>query len=243
MPIGSFRSEGGNTVSRVLVSSTLSESCLAGLRRLGWEPLAIPPFASLPAPTRDHPDLLLAMLPQGELLLPREYYDANVSFFDALGLLLVPEEKSPGAVYPSDVLLDALAVRDTLYGKEDATSRLLRSYYPRLVGVRQGYARCSVALLSEKAAITADRGLADALRRDGLDVLTIEPGHISLPGYDYGFIGGAGGRLSDGTYVFFGDLSCHPDGERIAAFAKKYIRKAVSLAEGPLCDHGGLLCC
>jgi hypothetical protein len=97
-------------------------------------------------------------------------------------------------------------------------------------------------MLSDRVAVTADRGLADALRRSGVAVLDIRPGHIALPGYDYGFIGGAGGRLPDGTYVFFGDLTSHPDGEAIRRFAEEQKISAVSLSDEPICDRGGILC-
>jgi len=226
----------------VLVSSSLPATCRRALALRGCEVIPLPPFQGLPAPVASHPDLLVARLPSGALLLSKAYYESASALFDSLGLPLCLEEQCQGERYPQDVLLDALAVGQTLYGKKTATSPRLCAQYRRFVEVRQGYARCSVALLSEKAAITADKGLADALTNDGLDVLRITPGQIALPGYDTGFLGGAGGDLGDGTYVFFGDLSCHPDGERIRAFAKKHQKSAVSLATGALGDYGGLLC-
>lgn len=229
-------------MKRVLVAATLPLSYRRRFKALGCEVIALPPFSCLPRPTEAHPDLLAARLPTGELLLSRAYYESAPSFFDALGLSLRFEERSQGNTYPQDVLFDALAVGHTLYGRKEATSPILRAHYPRFVEVKQGYARCSVALLSERAAITADKGLAEALCRDGVEVLTIASGHISLPGYDTGFLGGAGGDLGDGRYVFFGDLSSHPDGDRIRAFAKKHQKSAVSLTEGLLSDYGGLIC-
>ena len=226
----------------VLIDPRVSEACERTLISLGFSVRRLPLSSDLDRPVSGHPDLLTAKLPRGELLLTCRYYEANRAFFDGLGHPLCPTEEALEPQYPRDVLFDALAVGDTLYGKEGTVSQVLRREYRHFVPVKQGYARCSVAMLSDRAAVTADRGLADALRRSGVAVLDIRPGHIALPGYDYGFIGGAGGRLPDGTYVFFGDLTSHPDGEAIRRFAEEQKISAVSLSDEPICDHGGILC-
>ena len=225
----------------VLLGAKVSAEAVAALTACGFDVRRLPPFVPLPAPVRGHPDLLLFPLPDGSILLSEKYYRENEAFFDALGVRLVLDPSCPGGEYPADVLFDALAVGDTLYGKEGAVSPLLRSYYSSSVSVKQGYARCSTAMLSERCAVTADRGLASALQKRGVEVLLIRPGHISLPGYDTGLIGGAGGRLAEGTYAFFGDLRSHPDGEAILAFASAHQIKTVSLGGGTLSDHGGFI--
>ena len=138
---------------------------------------------------------------------------------------------------------DKDAIRDLSYGLSKAMfdGRKILSEYEKFVPVNQGYARCSVAMLSDNCAVTSDPTLAAALSDHGVRVLKIRPGYISLPGYDAGFIGGAGGRLDDGTYCFFGDIFSHPDGERIVAFADENKIKTVSLSGEPLSDHGGFI--
>ena len=226
----------------VLIDPRVSEACERTLMSLGVSVKRLPLSSDLDEPVSGHPDLLVAKLPQGELLLTQRYYEANRAFFDGLGHPLRLTEEAFAPQYPRDVLFDALAVKDTLYGREGAVSQVLRKEYRRFVSVKQGYARCSVAMLSDHAAVTADRGLTEALRRDGVRVLAIRPGHIALPGYDCGFIGGAGGRLDERTYVFFGDLASHPDGEAIRRFAEEQKISAVSLSDEPICDRGGILC-
>jgi hypothetical protein len=139
------------------------------------------------------------------------------------------------------VRFDCLAVNDILYGKGGSVSEKIIEQYSSFVSVKQGYTRCSVAMLGDKCAVTADKGIASALKNNGIDVLVIRPGHIELKGYGCGFIGGAGARLCDGVYGFFGDLYSHPDGDMIAEFASLHKIKAVSLSSEPLSDNGGLL--
>ncbi len=208
---------------------------------MGIRTVAIPPEKRLPDPVCGHPDLVTAKLSDGSLLMTRVYYEETRPFWETLGAAVTLTDETLGASYPRDVLFDALPVGSTLYGKENAVSQTLRAAYPRFVSVKQGYTRCSVAMLSETAAVTADLGLAKALARDGIEVLTIRPGYILLPGYDCGFIGGAGGRLTDGVYAFFGDLLSHPDGEAILRFCEEQKISAVSLSDEPLSDHGGIL--
>lgn len=105
--------------------------------------------------------------------------------------------------YPGDILFDALAVNGRVYGKKGFVSRYILRENEVLVPVRQGYARCSVAMLSERCAVTSDRGLASVLSEDGISVLLIRSGYIRLDGYNTGFIGGAGGRLRGRSLLFF----------------------------------------
>ena len=54
----------------------------------------------------------------------------------------------------------------------------------------------------------------------GLNVLKVTPGHVLLPGYSEGFIGGTAGRVGD-EILFNGDLSAHPDFGAIRDFIRE----------------------
>ena len=103
----------------------------------------------------------------------------------------------------------------------------------------QGYTKCSVCVVSDNAIITADRAIATACAAVGIDVLTVSEGHISLPPYNFGFIGGASCACGDNVY-FCGSLDTHPDGESIKEFCKNHGKLAVSLSDGELQDVGSL---
>ena len=109
-----------------------------------------------------------------------------------------------------------------------------------MVNVRQGYAKCSTVIVDEDSVITYDRGLGKACTEAGMDVLMITPGHILLPGYDTGFIGGASGRIGD-TVIFNGDLSAHPDSDRIIRFIEDRGLKVRWFPEWPLTDIGSII--
>ena len=109
-----------------------------------------------------------------------------------------------------------------------------------LVNVNQSYPNCSILRLDDESAITADRGLYKALCSIGIDTLLISEGHISLPPYRYGFIGGASG-VFDGRVMFFGNIDLHPDGEKIRQFISARGKKCISLSREPLRDFGGMI--
>ena len=74
---------------------------------------------------------------------------------------------------------------------------------------------------------------------DGAEVLTVDTGGIALPGYGCGFIGGASAVIN-GTAIFFGSLSDHPDGARIAEFCRDHAVNPVDFPHMPLTDYGSV---
>ncbi len=225
----------------ILTDSRVSGKQTKALMCLGYAVIRLPSFRGLYSPVSSHPDMLTAKLKDGSLLITEEYYNSEKSFFDSLGARLTLTDERLSPEYPNDVLFDALSVNGTVFGKKGCVSKHILYDCNLFVPVNQGYARCSVAMLSDACAVTADVGLCTALSEHGINTLLIRSGHIVLEGYDTGFIGGAGGRLPDGQYVFFGDILSHPDGKMILDFAHENKISAVSLSDEPLSDHGGIV--
>lgn len=146
--------------------------------------------------------------------------------------------------YPSDIAYNAACTgRYFIHNlKYTAPSLFEMAGEPgmRLVDVRQGYAKCSTVIVDEESVITYDRGIAKACVSAGMNVLTISPGHILLPGYDTGFIGGASGRAGD-TIVFNGNLSAHPDFREITDFIESRGLHVKWFSEWPLTDIGSII--
>ncbi len=154
-----------------------------------------------------------------------------------------PSKDRPNGNYPNDTVFNVLKIGQHLFcGKSVSGSIIAYTKDKGLitVPVKQGYAHCSTLAIDEKnAAITADRGMAEAMERVGINVLLISEGHISLDGAKYGFIGGASFVECDRRRVyFFGDISAHPDHGKITDFLTRLGYSAISLG-GPLTDIGG----
>lgn len=151
-----------------------------------------------------------------------------------------------GKKYPENVLLNFLYFNNKLYGKASAIDPNLYEYCVKnnikIVNINQGYARCSTLVLNNHSAITADVTIKKALEKDGAEVLLISSGDIALEGYDYGFIGGASGKISDNTVVFFGNAELHPCYSSIKEFcSKNNIEIKILCKNMPLTDVGGIV--
>ena len=81
----------------------------------------------------------------------------------------------------------------------------------KICKTKQGYHACTTLALTKNSAITADEGIKKALTAEGIDVTLIENGDISLPPYEYGFIGGAS-FFDNNTLFTFGDVKKHKNG-------------------------------
>lgn len=136
----------------------LPGDCRSSLRELGFEVLPLPPFPALPAPVASHPDMLFFLL-GGVLLTHRDYYKIAKSEIDHITSAgrfeLVMSDEPVGDKYPQDVLFNAAPVSRFILGRADSMSRHISEIAAkngaRIIGVRQGYARCSTVIVGDSA--------------------------------------------------------------------------------------------
>ncbi len=139
--------------------------------------------------------------------------------------------------------------RRRLSTKRRSERRCFRKKYCKangltLINVKQGYAKCSCAVVSYNAVITEDVGIYRKLSKTDIEVLLIGKGSVTLEGADCGFIGGATGYdRSKDTLYFCGDICEHPDFDRIRAFCDNHGTSIECLSDSKLVDIGGILFC
>lgn len=150
------------------------------------------------------------------------------------------------ALYPNDAQMNVCILGDkVIYNPKTVPDTIVKCLTTgdRAVQIssRQGYSRCSVCVVNDNAIITADEGICRSAEAHGVDVLKIRPGYIDLPGFDYGFIGGASFKLSYTKLAFTGGLDKHPDAERIIEFASLHNIDIVYITDKPAFDIGGAI--
>lgn len=208
--------------------------------------IQLPPDASLPEAVNGHSDLLIFKI-DNKLVTRKSYYRTAKDKIDLIcekcGLELILSDAEAGDKYPNDCgLCAAVSGRNIICIKASADGEILRladDLGYNLLNVPQGYSKCSCAVLADGAIITADRGIAKNTKGAGIDTLVIAPGHIDLPGYDFGFIGGATGLCGNKLY-FSGNLNSHPDHKAIEEFAQKHNTECISLSDEKLYDVGSI---
>ena len=232
----------------VLVSEQIPACCLDRLVKSGYTPILLPADKRLAKPVASHPDMLL-YIAQDRIITDRFYYE-NIAHRQldevcrACGLPLQCTEEKVSCDYPYDIRFNAARVGKYLFCYPAYTSHAILETARReqltIIPIRQGYARCSLCPVGDHALITADPSIYRAIhQKNSPDALLVQPGHVSLPGYPHGFIGGCCGADGDRLY-FCGDLMRHPDGAAIHAFLNAHGIMPVSLSNEMLFDCGSL---
>lgn len=146
-----------------------------------------------------------------------------------------------GAKYPANIIYNAACTgRYFIHNLKYTDTELLdESEGMELIHVSQGYTKCNTLVVDENSIITSDEGIAKACSCK-MNVCLISPGHISLQGFNYGFIGGTSGRIGN-TIIFNGDISSHPDYEKITDFIKARDLEIKYFTEYPLEDIGSII--
>ncbi len=125
-----------------------------------------------------------------------------------------------GYEYPEDVKFNAACVgRYFIHNLRYTSEKLLQAANCfKKVDIKQGYAKCNIVVVDNSGLITSDDGICKALEHiPDIDVLKVTKGHVKLEGFEYGFLGGASGRVGR-ELVFNGNLEKHPDFRRIKDF-------------------------
>ena len=218
-----------------------------GIKSLGINALFMPDNPYVDPRLSGHADLSVLHLGGDRLLLAP--YLKRSSFSQQLedrGFDIRFADIEQSALYPNDAQMNMCILGNkNIYNPQTPSDAIVK--YLTIgngaiqVSSRQGYSRCSVCVVNDNAIITADEGICRSAKAHGVDVLKIRPGYIDLPGFDYGFIGGASFKLSDTKLAFTGGLDKHPDAERIIEFASLHNIDMVYITDKPAFDIGGAI--
>ncbi len=150
-----------------------------------------------------------------------------------------------GEKYPFDVKLN-VAAGDSYFICNEKTADTdlineLKASGKCCIPTNQGYTKCSVCFVTEKAVITEDPSIAAALEDTDIDTLVISKGDIYLSDTHYGFFGGSTGKIDKNTLAVTGSLSTHSDGEKIKDFCHCHGVEILELTRDRITDVGGIL--
>lgn len=149
-----------------------------------------------------------------------------------------------GYEYPENIRYNAVQIGRHFLHHTKYTSPSLHKIAEEnglnIIHVKQGYTKCNTVVVDDNSLITSDAGIAAAASANGLKALLIRPGYVKLPGYPYGFLGGASGKMGD-TLLFNGDLSTHPDHIAIRRFIEERGLLVRDFGEYELEDIGSII--
>lgn len=228
-------------VTHVAVSGQAGESA-AKLKELGISSLKVNPDFNLPLPVNSHADIQLLHTGENTVFCHSEHLFAGESIKK---FQISQIKEKAGNKYPKDVFLNCTIINDKIIcnPKTIAPEILEYAYKQNLtvIPVKQGYSRCSICVVNESAIITDDESIFAAAGNFLNDVLFVSKGSIGLKGYNYGFIGGCCGKISDNKIAFNGRIESHTDSNSIIDFLQKHSVEPIELINGKLLDIGGIL--
>ena len=228
-----------NKTNSVIMSGEYSFLCNE-LEKLNIKVIKVNPCMDLPYYERYHADLQMSYYKEGVLAVCRNQIQ-NIET-DNLKIEIC---SAIAKTYPHNIAFNHIIMGNCFIGNFEHTDNRIKSYCMqnkfKIINVRQGYTKCSCAVVNENAIITADNGIYRKCREQRIDVLKIHYGYIQLYGYNYGFIGGCCGKLSEDIMAFSGTLQSHTDSSAIKSFLRNYSIYPLQLSNKPLFDVGSIL--
>ena len=218
-----------------------------GVKKFGINVISLPDNPYVDTRLSGHADLSMLHLGGDRLLLAPYLKGSKFSHqLEEMGFDLRYADIEQSALYPGDAQMNVCILGDkVIYNPKTVPNSIVKYLTIKSGAVqissRQGYSRCSVCVVSGNAIITADEGICRSAEAHGIDVLKIRPGYIDLPGFDYGFIGGASFKISDTKLAFTGTLNRHPDAASIIKFVGLHNVNIVYITDKPAFDIGGAI--
>ena len=225
-----------------IVDFRISEEEINSLKNLNLNIIKCPKSEVLYDAVCGHPDMQLHVLDKTKILVHKTMDKNLIKELIKLNISIMFSDRELKRSYPDNVILNAVSLSNYFIHNLKYTDENLyankKDSIP--IDVKQGYTKCSTAILSDKAIMTSDISIAKKLVNYHIDVLLLPPGDIDLPGLNYGFIGGCCGLVDDHHIAFFGDLDYYAYKNDVAEFLKKNKITPLFLRKGKLIDRGSL---
>lgn len=229
----------------VIIGEKYYDILSRALKTLRIAAITVPENHAISLSVSSHADMSVLYAGEGDIwLAPHLIISEFAKKLGLLGLNIHYSSVQQTPKYPHDISLNICVLNKLVICSKWADDTIVEYFTNvgyKIIYTKQGYARCSICPVSERAVITADRGIADSLKAENIDVLLISPGYIELPSYDYGFIGGSAFKISENKLAFTGRIDNHPDKNAIEAFLSLHNIEPIYLTEKPIFDIGGAI--
>ena len=211
------------------------------LQSRGVELLEVSQNPYIDGATATHADMLAIHLHDCTVLVDEGQSDLTQALTD-IGADVIVADRPVKGDYPNDISLNFVIMGKRIIGNikycDSMILQQLKDY--KMLNCKQGYGKCSCLIIGENALITDDVSIYNTAKSNDIDCLLISKGDILLSGHEYGFIGGASGKVSENEVLFFGDVTKHRDYKKIADFIEKHGCEIIFL-DFPLTDFGGII--
>lgn len=226
--------------STVLISKNAPENVVLGLERLGINILFGEKIDYKVKAVQYHIDTQITHLGNAKFVVSPHLLEHYKIILPTAQIIM--GESAGIGTYPDDAAYNVASIgKFVIHNFKYTDKKVLSKIKGERINVPQGYSKCSLCIVDENSVITEDEGIARILERHNIDVLKVSTGDVVLNGLNYGFLGGASGKLGRGILAFAGDITSHRDYERISKFCISRNVKPISLCDGKLTDIGSII--
>ncbi len=158
---------------------------------------------------------------------------------------VIPGKTILNEKYPYDIAYNAARVGNNIFCNKNFTDDTIIEFanknHLNLLNTKQGYAKCSICVVSNDAIITSDKNIQSVAIKNGIDVLLVNDNEIKLKEFEHGFIGGATGLINEKILAVNGNIELHTNYKEIIEFCKKHGVEVISLNNDEIIDIGSIL--
>lgn len=230
-------------VKNVVLGCEYNEEIYKNLKKLGIKPIFITKSTNVRQGIRNHADLAFCPLTSDKFLLSKEQTNLSDKLKN-LGYNTEFIEEDLGADYPNDVFLNCVIIGKHIIYNPDTVAQKIRDFVTLNkfieIPIKQGYTKCSIAPVTIDSFITDDISIGSRAAEFGFDVLVISKGDIKLQNFNYGFIGGATGKISHNKMIITGAAEKLSDCDKIKKFLYKHDVELIELTHGKVEDIGSI---
>ena len=151
------------------------------------------------------------LINNSDVLVENTLYDYYKQKLPEHNFIPVFDISSP---YPTDCLLNITLLDEICFMTKYQALKIGKYINKSKIFVNQGYTKCNICILNDKAIITSDKGIAESAQKNDIRAYLLPNDEIVLKGYKNGFWGGCSGLIDSDKLFFNGDikkLSCYKE--------------------------------
>ena len=228
----------------VIIDMTASVEILNSLKQNGVRYYLSCKHPKLPEPVSTHPDMQIHFIDNKTAVVAPEVFDYyNELIGDDVEVIKGNTELS--GTYPLDCAYNVTRLGKFIIGNLSYMDTKIKQMYQdrgfEFIHINQGYSKCTVCVVDDNSVITEDEGVCRAITPHNISVFKINSGTVELDGFDYGFIGGASGFISEKVLAFCGNPSTESYFESMEEYIKSKSVDIIYLSSTKLKDYGSIL--
>ncbi|MBQ2852266.1 MAG: radical SAM protein [Bacteroidales bacterium] len=228
----------------IIADSRMPEEAKKNLKKLG-NVLFINPTSVTYNSIASHPDIFFFQKDDALIYAPNAP-KRIIKELKKRKIKLIEGKKEVGKKYPETVPYNAVGIGNLLIHNLKHTDETILSSYENHINVNQGYTRCNLLALNEKAFITSDLAISRQLsavnsqsQSSTVKVLYIDPKQIKLEGQKNGFFPGCCGVWKNNLIVC-GSTKNLKEKTELDKFLKDNNFNLIELYDGELIDVGSI---